>query len=223
MKQNNCKCAVCGIEFYRKPSQIKNGVNTYCSVKCRLIGVTKKVTKICPICKNGFEVQPCQTKRNSGKYCSRECFSNARTIKETRICGYCRKEFIVTTGEIKKGGCKYCSKACYIKTMKGSGNSNWKGGLTSKYISIRNSDKSIEWRNSIFKRDNYTCRKCGDNKGHNLQAHHIIPFSASEELRFDITNGITLCIVCHKKEHLRLSQSRTKQLDIFATQRGSIL
>ena len=32
-KDNNCKCQVCGLEFYRKQSMIKN--NIYCSLPCR--------------------------------------------------------------------------------------------------------------------------------------------------------------------------------------------
>jgi hypothetical protein len=32
-KENNCKCQICDLEFYRKPSLIKN--NVYCSLECR--------------------------------------------------------------------------------------------------------------------------------------------------------------------------------------------
>jgi len=100
--------------------------------------------------------------------------------------------------------------------MSGSGNPNWRGGTYSKYESIRKSAKSDNWRKSVFERDNYTCQHCGDSKGGNLNAHHIIPFSVDKSLRFDISNGITLCDKCHRKEHKRLSQKRTKQLDIFS-------
>ena len=53
------------------------------------------------------------------------------------------------------------------------------------------------WREAVFKRDNYTCQCCGDNKGGNLQAHHIKNFLTHKHLRFDIDNGITLCQSCH--------------------------
>jgi hypothetical protein len=60
--------------------------------------------------------------------------------------------------------------------------------------------KSIEyknWRLEVFKRDNYTCQCCGDNKGGNLAAHHYENFSSNEDLRLEVDNGITLCDLCH--------------------------
>lgn len=53
------------------------------------------------------------------------------------------------------------------------------------------------WRIAVLKRDNFTCKCCGDAKGNNLQAHHILNFKTHEHLRLDIDNGITLCKNCH--------------------------
>lgn len=64
----------------------------------------------------------------------------------------------------------------------------------------RNSWMYEEWRESVFKRDDYTCQCCNDNKGGNLRAHHIRNFSEYEQGRFDINNGITLCDICHDPE-----------------------
>ena len=66
----------------------------------------------------------------------------------------------------------------------------------------RGTDAYRKWRSSIFERDCYVCQKCGCNK--NIQAHHIIKWSDTEEnspLRFDLNNGITLCKSCHLEEH----------------------
>lgn len=80
----------------------------------------------------------------------------------------------------------------------GEKNPNWKGGITPLNLKIRTSLEYKLWRESVFKRDNYTCIWCGDNKGGNLNADHIKPFCDYPELRFAIDNGRTLCIACHK-------------------------
>lgn len=64
----------------------------------------------------------------------------------------------------------------------------------------RHCKKYIDWRNEVFKRDAYTCKKCGQHGG-TLNAHHIKLFSKYKNLRYDLNNGITLCEECHKLEH----------------------
>ena len=58
--------------------------------------------------------------------------------------------------------------------------------------------EDVEWRNAVYKRDDYTCQDC-QIKGKRLNAHHIKGFKDYPELRFDLDNGITLCVDCHKK------------------------
>jgi hypothetical protein len=58
----------------------------------------------------------------------------------------------------------------------------------------------------------YRCRACGRlcrkyEKG--LAAHHLASYSAWPDLRFDITNGITLCRSCHMAIHQRPIEPRT--------------
>lgn len=80
----------------------------------------------------------------------------------------------------------------------GAKNVNWKGGISKKNHLIRNSMEYKLWRESVFKRDNYTCVWCLVHGG-KLNADHIKPFSLFPELRFAIDNGRTLCVDCHRK------------------------
>lgn len=64
----------------------------------------------------------------------------------------------------------------------------------------RKTPEYINWRKKVFERDNYTCQICGQ-KGGELNAHHIKPFSKYKNKRIDINNGITLCQKCHKLIH----------------------
>lgn len=63
---------------------------------------------------------------------------------------------------------------------------------------IRKSFEYKLWRESVFERDNYTCVECGT-RGGELNADHIKPFAYYHKLRFDINNGRTLCVACHRK------------------------
>jgi len=57
----------------------------------------------------------------------------------------------------------------------------------------------FDWREDVFKRDGYKCQHCGTND--RLTSHHVVPWDESEELRFEVSNGLTLCAGCHTRLH----------------------
>ncbi len=71
------------------------------------------------------------------------------------------------------------------------------GGVSTTEMLLRASPEYIQWRRAIYIRDNFTCQRCGK-YGVKLEAHHIKQFATHPELRFDISNGITLCKSCHR-------------------------
>ena len=85
----------------------------------------------------------------------------------------------------------------------GAQSPNWKGGTKSEDKRIRARIEYAEWRIAIFERGEYTCQHCGKIGGE-LNAHHIKSFKHHPELRTDLSNGVTLCVPCHRKEHKRL-------------------
>jgi hypothetical protein len=81
---------------------------------------------------------------------------------------------------------------------KGEKNHFWKGGKVSENYRLRREIRYKIWRDSVFKRDDYTCQEC-HKRGCDLTSHHIKSWAKYPELRYDINNGLTLCLDCHKK------------------------
>lgn len=102
---------------------------------------------------------------------------------------------------------------------RGPKGANWKGGLTSVNLSIRESGENKRWIRECLERDDFTCQKCGV-RGVKLHVHHkktikelmeevterIPLFSVKQAAQvyrpfWNIDNGITLCVGCHRKIH----------------------
>ena len=72
---------------------------------------------------------------------------------------------------------------------------------------VRRCSEYREWREKVFARDNFTCAFCGAH-GVVLNAHHIKYYADCPELRYDINNGVTLCVECHKALHRKEREVR---------------
>lgn len=122
---------------------------------------------------------------------------------------YCKK----CNKRISRGGGNLCRK-CYKESALGENNPNWRGGRTLSNKIIRSCEGYRNWRKLIFKRDHFTCIKCGHRFIH-IIAHHRKSVADYPYLIFDINNGITLCKDCHKKVHqdLRDLDKRLTKMD----------
>lgn len=121
------------------------------------------------------------------------------SFKVGKVCKFCGK--ILSKRKPKEQGL-FCNQKCYSlwrhENNKGKKATNYKDGHCGERLLIRASLEFRQWREKIFKKDNYTCQDCGDKNGSNLEPHHIKSFALYPELRFEVSNGQTLCGDCHK-------------------------
>lgn len=117
-------------------------------------------------------------------------------------------------------------RACHAAYAQGENNPNWRG--IADVTSLVRQWCYDHWRPLIFERDGYACQECGDARGGNLQAHHVMPLatliadrkaywepdidSETGRLAFakrlladtaitTLDNGVTLCESCHQRRH----------------------
>lgn len=139
-----------------------------------------------------------------------KCFSTRELAK---MIGVWQKTIINWLNEYQVPIRSYQESLVYKKSPSGENHHNWNNGITPLRKNIRETSKYYQWRFSIFKRDNFICIFCGiSSKEKILNVDHIKPFSLilkenninsiedainCQEL-WDISNGRTLCIDCHK-------------------------
>lgn len=212
-------CNRCGMLFERKVSAVN--VENYCSWECRKVPTKKN----CEACKKEYEIDSSNWK--TSKFCSKSCakfrenhhfygksfrmpegyqpWSKGKTVKtEPKVAELGRKISKAQKEQFASG----------VRSNKGANNPNWKNGQGRMkiHLLVRNLDKYKEWRFSVFKRDNFICVECHD-VSKEINADHIKRFSdimiennittteqalECEEL-WDINNGRTLCVSCHRK------------------------
>jgi len=116
------------------------------------------------------------------------------TISKKMELGLIPKPPIPTKESRKKAGLK----------IRGENHPNWiedrEKVKLGRYSNSYRYGQVSSWRKDIFERDDYTCQHCNQ-KGGKLNAHHIKPWAKYPELRYEIDNGLTLCVTCHRIEH----------------------
>ncbi len=150
--------------------------------------------KNCQWCETPFVTS--RHSRRNAILCVKCAYIKFHGEKREANCSVCSRPFI------QKSFRKTCSPACRLKlratSQLGALSHRWRGGVTEANILARNGAKTKEWRRAVFARDDWTCQMCGV-RGGKLDADHIKPWSAYPELRYELSNGRTLCRPCHLK------------------------
>lgn len=174
----------------------------------------------CLYCGKQFNKKQYEINRGRGKYCSKICFFKSKKGKAPIPEGYWKG---------KKHTLEYKRKMSLSNKGKRLGRErwNWKGGITPLQRQVRSSFEYKNWRETIFKRDNYSCQICGARNGNGFDVvlnvdHYPKPFSIilkenkitsledainCNEL-WDIKNNRTLCFYCHKNTDSYLTGRR---------------
>lgn len=181
------------------------------------------------ICTAGHTIcQKCSAKLKMGKTLrAGEKFNRLTVIKPSKKTGYSifkcgcgnvteKRNWNVTSGKTTSCGCMRSENMKRIGVYpKDDEHWNWKGGITGERYRTMQSKKYKDWRSEVFKRDDYTCKKCGQ-VGYEIRAHHIHNYSDYPKLRFDVDNGITFCEVCHRDFHgIYGNKTNERQLNEF--------
>lgn len=82
----------------------------------------------------------------------------------------------------------------------GSDNPNWRGGIQLKHPE-RNRYRAKMWVKAVKDRDGWVCVECSTPI--RLHAHHIKRWRDYSDLRYELSNGVTLCHECHERAHGR--------------------
>jgi hypothetical protein len=107
-----------------------------------------------------------------------------------------------------RGGTRSCGclflESC--RSRSGPNHSLWRHDLSmedrNKYYrrGYKNNHEFYGWSRNVFARDNFTCQVC-HSRGGKLSGHHLNGWNWSVEDRFNLDNGVTLCIDCHTLFH----------------------
>lgn len=209
-----------------------NLLSIYCSRECylneRRDGIKQKTRRIksiikkCVIC--GIEYNPFS--RAKGGTCSKACYLKEmelnRAQKPKKICQTCGNEFVPWNGPNGSRGKRirppsvYCSHKCAAR-----GITALRPGLQKEWKKRRASGKTNHldnlWRFAVYKRAGDACEYCGSTG--RLNAHHIFSRSGFST-RWDIENGVCLCVSHHMFGNISFHKSPAEMIEWIKEKRG---
>lgn len=130
-----------------------------------------------------------------------EKFIHKQKTRIKYIC-YCGSPHEMYMSNFKKG---YPCKECKRRKFLGEKNSNFNPNL-SEYDRLeigRYEEGYGSWRKSVYRKYGYKCDICNKDSNNDLIAHHLEGYSENPKLRTEVSNGVCLCLRCHKKFHAR--------------------
>jgi len=159
---------------------------------------TEKVKVICLLCNKEFFVKESYSKR--AKFCSKKCAGCAIGLKGVWIG---RKHTEESKKKISQNNVRFwLNKKRPNTAKKGINSPNWikDRNLLKDDHRDRNGQLHRYWSNRVKIRDNYRCKIDNKSCSGKLEAHHILGWSLYPELRYEINNGITLCLAHHPRK-----------------------
>jgi len=131
---------------------------------------------------------------------------------------------IITFDSIKGGhGCYDCG----VESISGVNSVHYNHELTDKEREHNRSldPKEREWKIKVFQRDEFICWYCGKYNRNNVNAHHKDAHHWCIERRYDVSNGATLCVECHKEFHSLYGyrNNTEEQFDEWISEREAII
>lgn len=130
-----------------------------------------------------------------------EVWNKGKDTKKSYVCGNCGKEFKSHLDS------KFCSVECSIPHRSKEKHYRWIEDRTKvKLDKDRGGPLHKRWSKDIKKRDGWKCKLSSKECILPLQAHHIVSWSENVELRYVLSNGITLCKFHHPTKKLEEKQ-----------------
>lgn len=181
-------CKVCDKEYSPKKgvSYLQWSKSNWCSKKCFNISITGR--KLSQEHKNKIGI------KSKGHIVSQEVRDKIALANTGKV----RTKKMLDNLSLAHLGQVAWNKGKKYLQISGEKHPMWKGGVSKNYKTGYYSLEYKQWRKSVFERDNYTCQDCGITNVY-LTAHHIKSFTHYPELRFELSNGQTLCEECHKQ------------------------
>lgn len=108
-------------------------------------------------------------------------------------------------------GLYYCKNCANSILLSGENHHRWRFDKSDEErINERRYPEYISFVKAVLARDNYTCQCCGKNHS-TMEVHHLDGYSWCIEKRTDVTNGITLCPMCHSNFHQKYGKIKNEK------------